>query len=63
MPVAFHRPRDRRAFLKTAALSGAAMVVSGFRGEPRPTRPAASSTSRSSRTRTSPATAGPATAG
>jgi 3',5'-cyclic AMP phosphodiesterase CpdA len=26
--------RDRRAFLKTAALGGAAVVVSGFRGEP-----------------------------
>jgi len=27
-----HNPRDRRAFLKTAALGGAAVVVSGFRG-------------------------------
>jgi Icc protein len=27
-----HNPRDRRAFLKTVALGGAAVVVSGFRG-------------------------------
>jgi Icc protein len=32
MRVVCHRSRDRRAFLKTAALSGAAVVVSGFRG-------------------------------
>jgi len=31
MPVVLHRPRNRRAFLEVAGLSGAALVVSAFR--------------------------------
>ena len=30
MPVVFHRPRDRRAFLEVAGLGGAAVLVSAF---------------------------------
>jgi Icc protein len=33
MPVVFHRPRDRRAFLGIAGLSGAALVAAAFRRE------------------------------
>lgn len=31
MPLIFHRPLDRRSFLKTTTLGGAALVVAGYR--------------------------------